>query len=122
MAEYKSSYIVCRDYIGEVKLFLKQFFKELKGKYTHSNWVTFQINPKFTVSLMRGKDQIITQNITFEISCKSFKELEKFAKKFNCKIDSFVATETENPYRYYYIEIMGPKNICKIEVNYIGKP
>jgi len=71
---------------------------------------------------MKGKDQIMTQNMTFEISCKSLKELEKFAKKFNCKIDSFIATETNHKYRYHYIEIFGPKNICKIEINYIGKP
>ena len=70
---------------------------------------------------MRGKGQRITQNMTFEISCKSLKELEKFAKKFKCKINSFVTTETAYKYRYNYIEIFGPANICKIEINYIER-
>ena len=120
--ESNSSYVVCKNHIKEVSNFLIMFFKELKGKYNHSGWITFQINPKSVVSLMKGKDQKITQNMTFEISCKSLKELEKLAKKFNCKVDSFVATETAHKYRYYYIEILGPKDICKVEINYIGKP
>ncbi|PIZ82550.1 hypothetical protein COX97_04235 [Candidatus Pacearchaeota archaeon CG_4_10_14_0_2_um_filter_05_32_18] len=122
MAENKSSYLVCRNNINDVKKFLKKFFKEVKGKYNHPGWITFKINPKFIVNLMEGNDQIMTQNMTFEICCKSLKELEKFAKKFNCKIDSFVATETVYKYRYHYIEIFGPANICKIEINYTGKP
>ena len=121
MAEYKSSYLVCKNNISEVKEFLSKFFKERKGKYNHAGWITFEFNPEFTISLMKGKDQPMTQNMTFEISCKSLKELEKFAKEFNCKIDSFVATETAHNYRYHYIEILGPANICKVEINYCEK-
>jgi len=121
MAEYKSSYLVCKNHITEVKDFLSKFFKERKGKYNHAGWITFGFNPRFTISLMKGKDQPMTQNMTFEISCKSLKELEKFAQKFNCKIDSFIATETIHKYRYNYIEIFGPANICKVEINYCEK-
>lgn len=121
MAVYGSSYLVCKNHINEVKDFLSKFFKERKGKYNHSGWITFEFNPKFKISLMKGKDQPMTQNMTFEISCKSLKELEKFAERFNCKINSFVATETDYKYRYYYIELFGPANICKVEVNYIEK-
>ena len=120
MAKYKSCYLVCKEHINEVKIFLSQFFKEKKGRYGHAGWITFNYNSKFIINLMKGKDQPITQNITFEISCKSLKELEKFAKKFNRKINSFIATETVNKYRYHYIEIFGPRNICKLEINYLG--
>jgi hypothetical protein len=118
MVTYNTSYLVCKEHITEVKTFLNKFYKEIKGKYNHPGWIGFQINPYFRVSLMKGKDQIMTQNMTFEINCKSFKELEKFSKKFNCKINSFVATETGHPYRYNYIEIPGPANICKVEISY----
>ena len=37
MAENRSSYLVCKNYINEVKEFLYKFFKERKGKYNHPN-------------------------------------------------------------------------------------
>ena len=33
----------------------------------------------------------------------------------------FIATETIHKYRYNYIEIFGPANICKVEINYYEK-
>jgi len=115
-----SSYLVCKEHINEVKEFFSQFFEELKGKYNYEGWITFKI-PKtdFIVNLMNGYDQNLTQNMTFEISVASLEELEKYAKKYNCKIDSFPCIESEQNYTYYYIEIFGPKNICKIEVSHL---
>ena len=112
-------YLNCKEHVKEVKEFLSQFFDEKKDKYSHENWVTFMIpGTDFKVNLLKGSDQAITQYMVFEIYCDSKEGLEEYAKKYNCKIDSFVATETSQPYRYYYIEIFGPQNICKIEVNY----
>ena len=119
MAKYNSSYLVCHEHVDEVKKFLSKFFKESKGRYNHKNWITFKL-PKtdFTINLMKGCDQPLTQHMVFEILCNSMEELKTFAKKNNCKIDSFTATETGKPYRYHYIQIPGPKNICKIEINF----
>ena len=113
------SYLICKEHVREVKDFLGEFFEEKKDKYNHENWVTFVVpNTDFKINLMKGSDQSITQNMTFEIYCESKEGLEKYAKKHNLEIESFVATETSQPYTYYYIEILGPYNICKIEVNY----
>jgi hypothetical protein len=67
---------------------------------------------------MQGEDQPLTQNMTFEIGVKSLTDLEAYAKTFDCKIDDFLCDETEYVYRYYYIEIPGPGNICKVEISY----
>ena len=118
MTQY-GSYLVCKEYIKEVKEFLSMFFEEKKGRYNHDGWITFEIpNTKFIVNLMKGKDQPMTQNMTFEIGVKSMEELQEYAKKHNSKIYDFIATETVNNYRYNYIEIFGPQNICKIEISY----
>lgn len=117
--KYNSSYLVCRDHVMEVKDFLSQFFPEEKDKYSHDGWITFKFpETGYQANLMKGAGQDITQNMTFEIACDSLEELEKVAEKYNTKVDSFLATETANPYRYYYIEVPGPANICKIEINY----
>lgn len=113
------SYLNCKEYVKEVKEFLSQFFEEKKDKYSHDNWVTFLIpNTDFKINLLKGDEHLMTQYMVFEIYCDSKKELEEYAKKYNCEINSFVATETREPYRYYYIEIFGPKNICMVEINY----
>ncbi len=113
------SYLVCHEYIEEVGEFLGQFFNEDKGEYNHPGWITFFIpNTDFKVNLIKGKDQEITQNMTFEIDASSIENLKKYARKHNCKIDSFIATETGNNYKYHYIEIISPANICKIEISY----
>lgn len=109
----------CKEHVKEVKEFLSQFFEEKKDKYSHNNWVTFLIpNTDFKINLLKGGDPSMAQYMVFEIYCDSKNELEEYAKKYNCEINSFVATETQQPYRYYYIEIFGPKNICKVEINY----
>lgn len=113
------SYLVCKDYIAEVKDFLGQFFEEQEGKYNHDAWVTFIVpGSNFKINLMRGEDQPITQNMTFEIYCNSFKELRGFAEQHGCDIQDFLATGAVQKYQYHYIEIPGPQNICKVEVNY----
>ena len=114
-----SSYLVCREHVQEVRKFLNPFLKEKTSKYTHEKWITFQIpNSEFTVNLMKGADQPRTRNFTFEIGCSSMKELEGYAKKFNCKIENFRVTETTPNYTYHYIEIYGPEDICKVEISF----
>ena len=110
---------VCKEHIEEVKDFLSKFFEEERGRYNHPGWVTFKVpNSDFLVNLMRGKDQPMTQNMTFEIYLDSKEELENYAKKHGVEVKSFLATETESKYRYHYVEFFGPENICKVEVNY----
>src|SRR3989344_6244651 len=93
-------YLNCKEHVKEVKEFLSQFFDEKKDKYSHENWVTFMIpGTDFKVNLLKGSDQAITQYMVFEIYCDSKEGFEEYAKKYNCKIDSFVATETSQPYR-----------------------
>jgi len=112
-------YLVCKEHINEVEKFLKQFFKEEKDNYQSGQWVTFQPkNSDFKINLMKGEDQELTQNMTFEIYFNSIDELRNFAKKHKCKIESFKVTNTKQKYIYNYIEILGPNNICKIEANY----
>ena len=91
MTKY-SSYLVCHKYINEVKQFLSQFFEEKIYEYSHEEWISFNLDD-FTLSLMKGNDQVMTQNATFEIACKSLEELEKYATKFDCKIESFDVTK-----------------------------
>lgn len=113
------SYLVCKEYLKEVKEFLLQFFKEELGQYSHENWVTLIVpDTNFKVNLMKGNDQPITQNMTFEIYCESFEELKFYSHKFNKPIEKFLVTEVVPNYFYNYIEIPGPYNICKVEVNY----
>jgi len=113
------SYLVCKKYIEEVREFLLMFFEEEHGRYNHSGWGTFKVpGTDFSVNIMSGDDQKLTQNMTFEIDCNSKKELEDFAKKYNCEIYDFLATEAAKRYRYYYIEVLGPQNICKMEISY----
>jgi len=112
-------YLVCKEHINEIKEFLSQFFDEVKGEYNFSGWITFKTpNSDFIINLMKGKNQELTQNMTFEIYFWTKKELEKFAKEHNCRIKSFEATGSSQRYRYNYVEILGPKNICKIEASY----
>lgn len=112
-------YLVCKEYINEVKKFLKQFFEEEKDGYESPQWITF--HPKdsnFKINIMKGENQILTQNMTFEIYFNSMNELKNFAKKHKRKIKSFKVTDTKQKYIYNYAEINGPRKICKIEANY----
>jgi predicted 3-demethylubiquinone-9 3-methyltransferase (glyoxalase superfamily) len=118
MVKY-DAYLVCKENIRDVAKFLKPFFKEKKGRYNHSGWRTFMIpNTNFTINLMKGKGLPMTKNISFEIGCKTKKELEKYSKKFKRKILNFKVTETKKDYIYNYIDLKGPKNICKMEIFY----
>lgn len=120
--KFNSSYLVCKEHTQEVRKFLSQFFQEEKTPFSYESWITFIIpDTDFRVNLMDGNDQEITQNMTFEITCDTLEQLQELSKKYNTKVESFLATETNNSYRYYYIEILGPKNICKIEINFIEK-
>lgn len=113
------SYLVCKKHIGEVEKFLGQFFEKVEDRYTHDEWITFKVpGSNFLVNLMNGDDQEMTKNITFEIYCDSLDELQKLAQKYSAQIKSFVSTKSATQYRYHYIEIVGPEDICKIEANY----
>lgn len=113
------SYLVCHNNLEEVRDFLSSFFESVKGKYNHDTWVTFKVpNTGFIVNLMEGIDQDLTQNMTFEICCSTFEELESYAKQFNKEIKSFISTQSSQEYTYYYIEISSVKNICKVEISY----
>jgi len=112
------SYLCCKDHIEEVRNFLGKFFEESKDRYNHSGWITFKTPGGFLINLMRGKGQEMTKNMTFEIYCQSLEELKKYAKKFNQEIQSFNTTESLSPYKYNFIEIYGPQNICKVEISY----
>ena len=117
--ERYGSYLVCKEYIQDVRVFLSDFFDELKSGYTHSEWISFKIpGSKFLVNLMRGDDQNMTQNFTIEIYCDSKEKLEEYSKKYLKKIESFVATKSSVKYKYNYIEVFGPQNICKVEISY----
>ena len=114
------SYMVCNEYIKEVRHFLKLFFEELSDEYTSEDWKTFLMpGSKLKVNLMVDKEQSITQNMTFEIYCESLEELKSLAEKHNLKIDSFLSTRSSQNYKYHFIEIFGPHNICKIEINFV---
>lgn len=117
-----SSYLICHDQVKEVKNFLMDFFEETVGEYNHENWVTLKIpNSDFSINLMKGSNQAMTQNMVFEIYCDSMEQLQEFAKKYNTDIKSFLVTEVKNTYTYNYLQISGPKDICKIEFSYIKK-
>jgi len=118
MSKY-SSYIVCGDHISEVREFLAQFFNETKGDFNHEGWSTFEMpNGIFSVNLMIGKEQPLTQNMTYEIYVDTEEELEELAKKYRKEIKSFIATEAKSKYKYHYINIFGPEGICKMEISY----
>jgi len=111
--------MVCKEHINAVKEFLKQFYTEKKMKCSHTTWVTFEISPGFELNLTERKDQPMTQNMTFEITCETYEELENLAKRFNTKIKSYLCDETTHPYKYYYIDVFGPEGICKVEIHYV---
>lgn len=112
------SYLVCKEYIKDVAKFLSQFFEEVKDSHSHSDWATFNIPGGFLLNLMRGDEQDITQNFTIEIYCNSLEGLQEFVQKHNSTIKSFDVTKTTNNYRYHYVELKGPANICKMEASF----
>ena len=113
------SYLVCKEYLDEVSEFLKQFFSQIDSEYAHSEWITFIIpGTNFLINLMKGEGQESTKNVTFEIYFCSLVELKKFADTYKVEICSFESTKAKTGYLYYYCEILGPNNICKIEASY----
>ena len=114
-----TSYLVCHDHINQVRDFLKQFLEEEIGKYNHSEWITFNIpNSDMVLNLMKGDSQPLSQNFTFETSCRDMDELNALAKKYHVKVETFRVTKTEKPYTFNFIEVPGPAGICKFEANF----
>tara|TARA_B100000745_G_scaffold300375_1_gene254084 strand:+ start:4456 stop:4821 length:366 start_codon:yes stop_codon:yes gene_type:complete len=112
-------YLVCKDNLTEVSEFLSQFFERIENEYTHASWVTFKSSDSaFLVNLMSGSDQKQTKNITFEIYCDSLKSLQKLTEGHGSEIQNFTSTKSKQRYQYYYTEIQGPNQICKIEASY----
>ena len=58
-----SLYLVCKEHVEEVRTFLSQFFTETTGPYNYEHWVSFETPDGFSVNLMEGTDQPITQNV-----------------------------------------------------------
>jgi len=114
MNEY-GIYLVCKEHIREVEDFLEKFLEKIENKYTHKEWITFKApSSNFLVNLMVGNEQEMTKNITFEIYCNSLIDLQKFSLDYGMDIQNFVADKSSVQYRYNYIEILGPADICKI--------
>lgn len=112
-------YLVCHEYLPEVRKFLQQFYEEEQGDFNHEKWVTFVISSSsFRVNLMAGSDQPLSQNVTFEIGFDDMSDLYEFAEKHGAKISSFQVTEVMPHYNYHYVELVGPKGICKLEANF----
>lgn len=118
MIQY-GSYVVCKEYLDNVRIFLSDFFEQTHGKYNFNEWVSFEVpGADFVINLMKGDDQPLTQNMTFELYCGTKEELNNLATRHKTDVKSFL-TGTPIKYRYHYVEIHGPRNICKIEINYI---
>jgi hypothetical protein len=114
-----SSYLVCNEHIDAVAEFLKQFFEEEVDGHTWSSWRTFKVGDTgFTVNLMVDNELSLTQYMTFEIYCKSLEELNELAEKYNARVQSLLATSAPQHYNYHYAEVLGPANICKVEMSY----
>jgi hypothetical protein len=116
-----TAYLVCHEHINDVKKFLAQFFEQEITKYNHENWITFVIPPGFKLNLMKGLKQKLTQNFMLELGCDTKKELEEFANKYGQEIKHFTVTEVTPNYEFYYIEIPGPHDICRMDVSYCGE-
>ena len=114
------SYLVCNEYMEEVKRFLMQFFEETPDDYSSEGWTTLVIpDAGFKINLMQDTELPLTQNMTFEIYCSSLEELQSMAVKHKQQVKSFLATKAPQQYRYHYIDVPGPYNICKVEINYV---
>ncbi len=118
MSKY-DAYLVCNEHISEVKDFLARFFKEKKDEHNPDGSVTLIVpESNFQINLMKGHNQPLTQNVTFEIIFESIKGLEWFAKKNNTEIKRFLIAKAETPHVYNCVEVSGPYDICKIKAVY----
>tara|TARA_B100000745_G_scaffold264490_1_gene189201 strand:- start:473 stop:841 length:369 start_codon:yes stop_codon:yes gene_type:complete len=114
-----SLYLVCKEKLEEVRGFLGNFFTQSEDEYTHGEWVTFTVpNSNFSINLMRGEEQEVTKNVTFEIYYDSLSLLQEFALQNDTQVKSFETSKAAQKYTYYYVEVLGPANICKIEASY----
>jgi hypothetical protein len=116
-----SLYLVCKEYTEEVRAFLSQFYTETTGPYNYEHWVSFEIPGGFSINLMEGEDQPITQNVTLQIDPGSLEHLHELGTRYNQPVQNFLCDETDTPYQYYYIEVLGPHGICKIEFSHSEK-
>lgn len=118
MKKYRCT-LVCWDNLNDVASFLEKFFTEVFTSYNHSTWRSFQIPEQdFYINIMEGSDLLLTQDMVFEIECDSFDCLQSYASNFDCDIQMFYSEQSSQKYNYHYIEVNGPKNICKIEISY----
>ena len=114
-----SAYLVCGEYVEEVKQFLLRFYPELHTPYTYRDWISFTVpDTNFRFNLMHDKGEPLTQHMTLEMSVHSLDDLQTLAKEFDCEIRDFPCNETDYKYHYHYIEIPGPHDICKMEISY----
>lgn len=114
-----SFYLVCHEHIEEVYDFLIQFFPEMKGVYNYEHWITFDVpEANFHFDIMDGSNQELSKNVTFQMDAGSLEDLEILGKRYGCTIKDFLCDETDQKYRYYYIEVLGPHSICKMEISY----
>ena len=112
------SILICNDHINEVREFLKQFFDEHSDGYNYEIWRTFIVPGGFRINLLVDNEQLITQNMTFEIYCESLDELKSLADKYKQDIESFPSEDSPQTYTYYYFTVRGPESICKLEISY----
>ena len=116
-----NAYLVCGEHISEVKDFLIRFFRWKEDEYDPDGSVTIVVpESNFLINLMKGHNQPLTQNITFEMGVESMEMLEKFAKENNTETKILMVSNVEHPYLHYYVEVLGPYNICKIKAFYNG--
>jgi len=112
-------YLVCREHLNDVNKFLSQFFTPIINEYTHEGWRVFSVpNADFLINIMHGDDQNLTQNMTLEIYLDSLETLKEFSQQHNVILKSFETSKSPTKYKYHFIEIPGPQNICKVEASY----
>jgi len=115
-----SFYLVCHDYIEEVRSFLGNFFQETRGPYNYEHWVTFEVRgANLHFDLMDGKDQMLSQNIVFQLNAKTLDQLHRYAQKYRQPVQSFHCDETKQPYDYHYVFVPGPHDICSVEISVV---
>lgn len=113
-------YLICHEHIQAVDAFLQSFFRKRETGYNFASWITFEVpDANFTVNLMKGDDEPLTQHLTFEVYCASLTELETLSRKYEVEIHKFRSNSSPQKYYYHFAEIPGPATICKIELNYI---
>ena len=110
--------LICGDHLEEVERFLSRFFQKKDLENDHQKNVVFLVpNSAYQIKLMRGVNLSLTQGVTLAVVCETRDQLEEFAERTKTEIKELTITG-DNPYTHHYVEVPGPQNICKIEVNY----